>query len=138
MVRFIVLVCFTVLIAGCGLLNSFHAEMSDCEQVGVRYAAPDYVTVVEENCSPGSGPGNAGYRATLTIAPDDLAAFQESTGLTEWSTDKTNVQVFADEAVQPGSALVTRFGDGAYLREVLIDTSDNTTYTVYYYHAFVD
>jgi hypothetical protein len=126
-----------LLVSACGLLGS-GATMEDCEQVGVRYTAPDYVTVNTESCVLGSGPGNAQYRTVLNITPENLAQFQESTGLTEWSTDLTGADIFEEEAEQPLSGLLATYGDGAYMREVLIDTSDPAEYTVYYYHAFVD
>lgn len=125
-------------VSACGLLDGFGAEMADCAEMGVQYAAPDYVTVVDESCTSGMGPGNVGYEATFKIAPGDVETFQASTGLTAWTADMAQADVFEDEAARVQSGLLATFGDGAYLREVLIDTSDAAEYTVYYYHAFVD
>jgi hypothetical protein len=134
----IAMALLAMVISACGYLDTFRADMSDCEQVGVRYSPPEYVTVVEESCGAGSGPGNAAYRATLTFPGIELGNFQATTGLTDYVTDTSAADIFTDEAAGLGSGLVAHYGDGAYLREVLIDTSDPDTYRAYYYHAYVD
>lgn len=127
-----------MLLAGCNFFEGFGAAVGDCADAGVKYTAPDYVDIVEASCVPGLGPGNAAYEALFKIPPSRLAEFQATTGLTEWTDDKTQARIFAEEAESSGSVLVSTYGDGAYLREVVIDTSDPNEHTVYYYHAYVD
>ncbi len=127
-------VLVTLILSACSLFGS----MEDCEAVGIRWAPPSFAEVLDERCVAGVGPGNAQYRARYRINPGDLEAFQRATGYTDWQTAMPASTTFDDELASMSSFLFTGGGNGAYLWNVLIDTSASDAYTIHYFYAFID
>jgi hypothetical protein len=124
------------------------ASLSACSLLGggcdaatmqmLRLQLPPSAGDLTERCSPGVAPGNAQYTATFTLSPDDVAALQQSTSITEWGSNMSDSSTFEEEAAPMESLIFGSYGDGATIEEVLIDTTNPELYTVHYFKAFVD
>lgn len=103
---------------------------------------PASTRILREQCISGFNPT---YQAELTIQPQDLMALQQQAPLNkiqQWRR-QTDSQIFSDSPLQQkgkqmASLLYADFSDGAYLMEVLIDTSKAQQYMVYISNSFVD
>ena len=101
----------------------------------LKIQPPSNAKIVSESCSMGINPT---YTATVTIAPTDLAAFQQTTNITDWKTSAEEAVSFKDKAAGMTSLLFGHFGDGAISEEILIDTSNAQQHTIYFVRSFVD
>lgn len=103
---------------------------------------PASARILREQCISGFNPT---YQAKLTIQPQDLLALQQQapfSKIQQWRR-QTDSQIFSDSPLQQqgkqmASLLYADFSDGAYLMEVLIDTSNAQQYMVSVSHAYVD
>jgi hypothetical protein len=129
------LLVLSLFISACGLLNNGASCNGDNTAASMKLALPPSARDVSEQCSSGLNPT---YEATFTIAPADLVAFQQRTRITQWDTQAASAQAFQSQAAAARSLLTGHFGDGAYLVDALIDTSDPQAYRVYYRSVFVD
>jgi hypothetical protein len=133
----IILLVLLVVVTAC----SPPGDASGCDENtlrSLRLPLPPSAANVQEMCSPGVAPGNAQYKATFTMSPDDLATFQEVTEIVDWSPDASGAVTWANEAAGASSLLFGTYSDGIFLREVLIDTSNPQPYNVYLFNAYVD
>lgn len=124
--------------AGCGGIGALYEEC-DAEILSMlKTPLPASAQVSSESCVPGFAPGNAQYKATFTLAPADLEAFQSSTRITDWGNSVGDNPVYEAEAGPLTSLIYGDHTDGAFMEEALIDTSNPDLYTVYYFNAFID
>ncbi len=126
-VRLFVAILFSLLVAGCELLEqgcdpdkSYTYQPDLPPSAEVTSLRCDYVT----------------YRLVFRLAAEDLAAFQAAVPVEEWHTQRVS-RIFADpphasEAARASRYLYGEHSDGVYLITVLIDMSDDQTYIVYY------
>lgn len=132
-VRLLVAILFSLLAAGCELLEqgcdpdkSYTYQPDLPPSAEVTFLRCDYVT----------------YRLVFRMAAEDLAAFQAAVPVEEWHTQRTS-RMFADppyarEAARANRYLYGEYIDGVDLITVLIDMSDSQTYTVHYDASNVD
>lgn len=126
-------------LTACGLLSGGSDSACDPDILNaIRIAPPPSATDLTESCVKGFAPGNAQYRATFTLDPTDLSAFQASTRIDNWQTTLPANAVFQDEAAGMAAFQYGKFGDGAIQEDVLIDTANPQQYKIYFYRAFVD
>jgi hypothetical protein len=78
------------------------------------------------------------YRARFTISPDDLETVMHTSRIAAWETNPTDFGMYDDEAAAMQSSLYGEYMDGAYLTQLLVDTSDPQRYRVFYYSQFID
>src|SRR5262245_10219844 len=126
---------FILLIVACSACSLLGGGCDADTMNMLRLQLPPSGSGLTERCSPGVGPGNAQYRPTFTISPDDVAALQQSTSITEWGSSVPDTSTFHEEAAQMESVIFGNYGDGAFIEEVLIDTTNPDVYSVHYFHA---
>jgi hypothetical protein len=129
------LLVLSLVISACGLVNDTAACNGDNAAASMKLSLPPSAKDVTERCAMGINPA---YEVTFTIAPADRVAFQQSTRITQWDTQAASAQAFQSQAAVARSLLTGHFGDGAYLVDALIDTSNPQAYRVYYRSVFVD
>ena len=100
----------------------------------LRTTFPPSAAAVRESCTHFADPI---YEVTFTMAPQDLAAFQQSTRIRNWHTNPAAVTAFKDEAARAKSLLFGAYSDSGFVQDILIDTSDPRQYKVYY-HSLSD
>jgi hypothetical protein len=100
----------------------------------LRAALPPSATAVRESCSNFADPV---YEVTFTMAPQDLARFQQSTRVQNWNAHPAAVTAFKDQAARAQSLLFGTYADSGFVQDILIDTSDPQQYKVYY-HSLSD
>ncbi|MBZ0287884.1 MAG: hypothetical protein K8I30_09745, partial [Anaerolineae bacterium] len=126
-------------IAGCGLLSGGSDSGCDADILNaIRIAPPASASDLTESCVKGFAPGNAQYRASFTLDPADLPAFQASTRITDMQNSVPANAVFQEEAAGLSAFQYGKFGDGAIQEDLLVDTSNPQQYKIYFYRAFVD
>lgn len=136
---------FWVLLLGLGGCWDPLGSTVPCDTFATNIKITDWpasTRILQEKCISGFNPT---YQVELTIQPQDLLALQQQTPLNkiqQWRS-QTDSQIFADSPLQQKgkqmqSLLYADFSDGAYLMEVLIDTSDAQQYVVYASNSFVD
>jgi hypothetical protein len=130
----LILIVF-VSLSACGLLGGNRIDCSSDMMAMLKIQPPANAKITSESCSSGINPT---YKATFTINPTDLTAFQQATNIKDWQTNADKSVSFKNEAAGMQSLLYGDFGDGAISEEVLIDTSDSQQYIVYFERTFVD
>ena len=132
----ILLALVIVSAAACGGINLMGSDPCTPDMLAMLQTTPPLsANITYENCSMSFNPT---YDLRMTIAPDDLFAFQQSTNITNWSTDPAAVTRFEDEAANMQSLIFGTFSNGTILQDVLIDTSNPELYIVIYSASFVD
>jgi hypothetical protein len=134
-ISLLTLLLLLVSLSGCGLLGGNRMDCKADLLATLKIQAPASAKITSESCSSGINPT---YRATYMITPPDLEAFERATQVTDWQTNAGKAVAFKDKATSMQSLLFGRFGDGNYIEEVLIDTSNSQQYTVYFERVYVD
>ena len=124
-----------VSLSACGLLGGNRIDCSSDMLSMLKIQPPSGTKIVAESCSMDINPT---YSATFTIAPSNLAAFQQATTITDWKPSADKAVSFKDKVTGLKSLLFGQFGNGVISEEVMIDTSNSQQFTIYFVRTFVD